>query len=602
MIGGVSTPTLPRPARTAGRIFAWVLAAALLILVLMAAWVGVRGMLAYQHLQRIQSGAAAGTAALADDPSAAAPTLARLAVDASSAAELTSDPVWSLAERMPWIGPQLAAFHTVAASSDELLRESLLPLSTAAQGISLDTLRPTGGRIDTSALGGLAAPAEAAATRSAHAASAVQRIDRTPLLAPVGAAVDQADDLFTQVSTAVDTLSRTSQLLPTMFGQNGPRTYLVLVQNNAEWRSLGGMTGTAILLGVDNGTISLRGSQSATALSRLIHTPAADLPADITQIYDTKPARYFHNLTQIPDFTIDGPMAREAYRLATGSEVDGVLAIDPVVLSYLLKATGPVALPTGDTLAADNTVPLLLNEVYLRYAEPAAQDAFFGEATSAVFQALADGRGSASGIIDALTRAGEQHRLLLWSAHPEEQALIDGTVIAGQLPVTDEHTARFGVYLNDGTGSKMSYYVKPDVSLAWGACQPAGQEAARQLTLQLTLTSTAPADAATSLPAYITGGGTYGTPPGVAEVVGNVYLPQGFELVSARATNGAGFAGAMLDDRRVLTFNINLDPGASTGITVIARATTTAAAAQAFVTPTADAALSPVVAASCGLG
>lgn len=594
--------TLPRPVRTAGHIFAWVLAGVLILGILATIWIGTRGAMAYQHLERIQTGAAASTSALADDPSSAAPMLARLAAEAADAHALTSDPIWALAEHTPWIGPQLAAFATVAASSDEVLRESLLPLATAAQNISLDSLRPVGGRIDTTVLGSLVAPAQKAAPLSAHAASAVHEIDRTPLIGAVGAAVDRADDLFTQVSTAVDTLSRTSQLLPEMLGQNEPRTYIVLVQNNAEWRSLGGIAGAAVVVRTDGGRLSLVGALSSGELPRGFETPVVALPDDVTKIYDTKPARYFQNLTQIPDFSVDGPIAREMYRLKTGTDVDGVLAIDPVVLSYLLKTTGPVALPTGDTLTADNAVPLLLNEVYLRYAKPADQDAFFAGAAGAVFQALADGRGSASGLIDALTRAGEEHRLLAWSADPTEQALIDGTVIAGQLPVTDAHTARFGVFLNDGTGSKMSYYITPDVSLDWGACRPAGQVTSRQLTVQLTLTSTAPADAGTALPEYITGGGANGTAPGSAEIVGNIYLPEGFDLVSAQATNGAGFAGGVYEGRRVLTFGIDLTPGASTGLTVVVRATTAAGDAEAYVTPTADAARSPLVRATCGVG
>lgn len=593
---------LPRPARTAGRIFAWTVAGLLLLAVAIAVWVGVRGALAYQHLQRIQTGAAQSTAALAADPSSAAPTLARLAADASEAHQLTSDPVWALASHTPWIGPQLAAFGTVAAASDELLRESLLPLATAAQNVSIDGLRPVGGRLDTSVLAGLVTPARDAATRAADAAVAVQDIDRTPLIGVVGTAVDRADDLFSTVSTAVDTLSRTSRLLPDMLGRNGPRTYLVLVQNNAEWRSLGGIAGAAVVLRADDGRLSLIGALSSGDLPRGFTNPVVALPDEVTKIYDTKPARYFQNLTQIPDFTVDAPIAREMYRLKTGTDVDGVLAIDPVVLSYLLQTTGPVALPSGDALSADNAIPLLLNEVYLRYAKPADQDAFFAGAAGAVFQALADGRGSASGLISALTRAGEEHRLLAWSAHADEQAIIDGTVVAGQLPDTDAHTARFGVFLNDGTGSKMSYYIDPDVSLAWASCRPGGQSAPRQLTLQLTLTSRAPADAATTLPEYITGGGVYGTAPGAAEVVGNIYLPQGFELVSATATNGAGFAGGVHEGRRVLTFGIDLTPGASTGVTVTVRANTAAGDAQAVVTPTADAARAPVVVATCGAG
>ena len=42
----------------------------------------------------------------------------------------------------------------------------------------------------------------------------------------------------------------------------------------------------------------------------------------------------------------------------TGTKVDGVIAIDPVVLSYILGATGPVVMPDGETVTQDNVVEL----------------------------------------------------------------------------------------------------------------------------------------------------------------------------------------------------------------------------------------------------
>ncbi len=97
--------------------------------------------------------------------------------------------------------------------------------------------------------------------------------------------------------------------------------------------------------------------------------------------------------------------------------------------------------------------------------------------------------------------------MLVWAADANEQALVAGTTLAGELPVTDDSTARFGVFLNDGTGSKMSYYIKPDVQLSWGQCSQTSRNEPRQLALTLTLTNDAPLDAQTSLPPYITGTG-----------------------------------------------------------------------------------------------
>lgn len=595
----MSAHSLPPAMRTAGRILAWIVAVLLLLIALVALWVGVRGALAYGHLERIQTAGSTAAAAVSANPGNAVPALASLASDAEAAHGLTSDPLWALAERSPWVGPQLAAFSTVAAASDELLRGSLLPLATAAQTTSIDSLKPVDGRIDTSGLATLVAPAESASTTAEGAAAALRSIDRTPLIGAVGDAVEGAEQLFDRSSAALDALSRATRLLPAMLGKDGPRDYLLLVQNNAEWRSLGGITGTLILIRTDAGAVSLVDTRSASSLSRGHSAPLVQLPEDVQGIYQTRPARYFHNLTQIPDFTIDGPLARDMYKAQTGIDVAGVIVVDPVVLSYLLEAVGPVTVADGKQLTGENAVPLLLNEVYQRYSAPEAQDAFFASAAGAIFQSVLQGQGSTAGMLTALARATEEHRVLMWATDPDEQSIVAGTTLAGELPSTDEHTARFGVYLNDGTGSKMSYYLKPEVSLDWDKCQGTGGGSPRTLTLTLELSNGAPLDAQTSLPPYVTGNGVYGVAPGSATVISNLYLPQGYELLSASASNGSTYEEATLEGRQVLTFGMNLEPQTSASVTVVVEATTSATEAEAVVTPTADASLNPTVVAVC---
>lgn len=595
----MSTPPLPPAVLKAGRVAAWALGAFLVLIVVISAWVGFRGWMAYQHLLRIETGVSGAVSILESDPGAASATVARLSSDAAAANGLTSDPVWHIAEGTPWIGPQLQALGTVSSASDTLLSEALFPLVTAAQGTSFDALKPVNGRIDTTGLAGLAQPAQSAAAAAASAANQLESVNRTPLVGVVDRAVDRSTAAFEQAATSLDALSRATRLLPDVLGQNGERSYLVLVQNNAEWRSLGGIAGTAILLKANQGVISLANTESGTSLSSGIKSPVVDLPADVQNIYETRPARFFQNLTQVPDFTFDGPLAQEMYKQRTGVSVDGVIALDPVVLSYLLRATGPVALPDGSTLSAENAVTTLLSDVYQRYPDPSAQDAFFAASTGAVFNAFLEGRGSTVSLLTNLATAADQRRVLMWSADPDEQAILEGSSVAGELPQTDDDTARFGVYLNDGGGSKMSYYVKPDVSLAWDQCAPDGRNGPRQLTLRMSLANTAPTDAETSLPRYVTANGAFGTAPGTATVVNNVYLPEGFELVSAETAAGTGPSTGTFEERQVLTFGFQLLPQSSADLTVTVRATTTASKAEAFVTPTADAGIEPTVKATC---
>jgi hypothetical protein len=143
------------------------------------------------------------------------------------------------------------------------------------------------------------------------------------------------------------------------------------------------------------------------------------------------------------------------------------------------------------------------------------------------------------------------------------------------------------VFVNDGTGSKMDYYQSLGTDLAWDTCaQAADGGVTGEATLTVTIQNSAPADAA-SLPAYITGDSAFGVPAGITRTVGYVYLPEGFELVGAEMTDGSGFGGGVHAGRRVLSFTVDLEPGASVAAVITARATSPVAATiEAQATPT----------------
>ncbi len=580
----VASP-LPPAARTAGRICAWALGVLIVLAAVAAAWIGVRGAMAYGHLNDARQTAATAAEVLRD-PSAAAALVADLSADTRAARELTSDPVWTAAESLPWLGPQLDAVGSVAAAIDDVASEALSPLTEVAAEFSIDDLRPVDGKLDLAAFSSISGAARSGADGIARAAASVSAIDDAGLLAPVRAAVTEVADLLDGTAQTTDALARATTLLPAMLGEQGPRNYLIVFQNNAEWRSLGGIVGAMAVIHTEDGTLSLTEQGSSSDFRRYAE-PVLPLSPEIVGIYGTRPAQWIQNVTQVPDFSLTGQLAREMWLREKGLAVDGVISMDPVALSYLLAATGPVDLPTGDQLTAENAVGLLLNEVYLRYENPADQDAFFASAAAAVFAKVAAGAADPTALVAALSRAGEERRLLLWSAVPEDQAVLADTTLVGPLPVTDDEQLGFGVYLNDGTGSKMDYYVDQDTTLAWDTCALAADgTASGSLTLTVTVTNTAPADAATSLPAYITGGGGFGVAPGIAKTVGYLYLPTGTELTAARMSDGSGFGGGLDGGRQVLSFSVDLDPGETATASLTVRSTAGAGAAVAWVTPT----------------
>jgi hypothetical protein len=243
------------------------------------------------------------------------------------------------------------------------------------------------------------------------------------------------------------------------------------------------------------------------------------------------------------------------YKLRSGTTVDGVFSVDPVALSYLLKATGPVAMPKGDPLTADNAVRTLLSDVYANYPDPAAQDAYFAGAARAIFEELIEGRGDPKAMLDQLAKASGERRLLMWSAVPEEEATIDGTVLAGRMPTDDGTAPTVGVFLNDGSGAKLSYYLDQTVDLSVGDC---GVDGRRDLKLRLDLRSSAPAS---KLPSYVTGLALSGDPYTVRTNV-MIFSPTGGAVVDAALDGKPIDLGTGLErGRGVGVITVDLPPG-----------------------------------------
>lgn len=546
--------------RTAGHIVGWILGGLLLIAVSGTTWIGVRAALASQHLESARA-AAAEAADLLADPSAAPPLIASISADTSAARALTGDPVWAIGKTLPWIGPQLEAVSTVSATLDDVASHALDPLATIAASFSFDEIRPRNGSIDPAPIAAIGPSAAASAEALATADGAIAGIDRENLLRPVREAVDEAGALVATVHDSVDALRRASALMPLMLGADGPRDYLVVFQNNAEWRSLGGNVGAMILLHAEDGALSIT-AQASSSDFPAYREPVLPLSDAELRLFGSQPATFVQNIAQIPDFTRGGPIAQAMWLRETGTEVDGVISLDPVALSFLLRAIGPVGLPSGDTLSAEDAVELLLNGVYLRYEDPREQDAFFASAAAAVFTALTSGAASPADLLSALARAGAENRLLVWNANPDEQAILDGTSLQGALPSAEDDVTDFGVYVNDATASKMDYYQSLDAHASW--CS--GDEA--QLTV--TIRNDAPVDGAT-LPSYITGGGSHGVPPGSIRTVAYVYLPHGAVLSSAQASGGTGsteLGGGTDAGREVLVWTPELAPGQSADLSV----------------------------------
>lgn len=544
----------------------WVLVAGLFLVVCAGAWIGIRGGLAVHHLNSAATAAREAQAAvLAADTGGAETAVSRLHDEVHAAEGLTDDPIWAAAESLPWAGRNLAALRDVTTILTDITDDAVTPVVHVAGRLDVKQFTPDGAGIDLQPLLEARPDVLSADASLKGGLSSAENIDRKGLIEPLADAVDQLVNVLGSASAQVDVVARAVDLAPGMLGADGPRDYLVLFQNNAELRATGGIPGAVALLRVEGGKISLVQQASSGDFPRA-DAPVLPLPVETQGLYGAITGQYIQDVNLTPQFPLSAQLAREMWKQQFGTEVDGVLSIDPVALSYLLTATGPVTLPTGDVLTSDNVVSTLLSTAYSRYSDPTQQDDFFAGAAAAVFSSISSGNLDASALLAGLARAGEERRVYLWSADDTEQSRIAETTLAGELPTSTADQPKFGVYFNDGTASKMDYYLGTQISIGQAVCRQDGRPS---WVVDVTLTNNAPADAATSLPEYVTGGGQLGTPAGDISTNVSIYAPSAGVFVAA-AQDGVevGLQSATDSGLSVTQYQKTLSPGQMSTIRV----------------------------------
>lgn len=503
------------------------------------------------------------------DKEGAQATVIAIRSHSSAARSVVDDPEWTLATGLPWIGRSFSAVSEVARSADDVSTLGLAPLAAVYESLDWNRLLPTAEGTDLDPLKS-AAPKVTAAAYAVQASSArLDGIDPAGLLPQVAGPLKEATEELKKATVALNTAADAASIVPAMLGGDGPQNYLLIIQNNAESRASGGIPGALAVVNVDRGKLSL-GTQSTAGD---IGSMSPGLPVDPQQqhIYSTRLGKYMQDVNLTPDFPTAAATAQLMWQKKTGQRVDGIISIDPVVLSYILYATGPVPI-TGPELDAvkaaglptelngSNVVPTLLSDVYAKIAQPKLQDAYFAGVAKEVFSALSSGKGEAKGLIAGITKGTQEGRVLIWSNNTNEQAMIAKYPLSGSIAGPSISPAEFGVYFNDGTGAKMDFYVKRTVQLV-KECTSGGYQ---ETIVRITSTNTAPADSATSLPAYVTGGGLFGIAPGSVQTNVVAYGPVQAQVESARVDGQkTPFAPYLHANRPVGVVAQHLAPGES---------------------------------------
>jgi hypothetical protein len=454
----------------------------------------------------------------------------RVAADTARARSAADDPIWHLAEHLPWLGPNLTVLREVSGITDDLVKDGVGPLARDANGLTLATLKPRNGAIDLAAVTRITPAIDAFDTAARRADARLAALDLKPVATQLRQPVQKLRAELAVVTPVTAELRKVLPVLYPALGGEGPRHYLLLFQNNAEERASGGNPAALAMVDVDHGRITLGQQPNSRSFPEPYAEPVLAFPesGDWDTIYGQHTARYLTNITFTPDFPSTARLATEMWHRQFGGHIDGVVSFDPIALSYLLKATGPIRVGHRETLTSKNAVRYLLSTVYAKYPDPHVQNAVFASAAKAVFDAISHGAGSFRRYATALQPMIAEQRLKAWSIRDDEEQLLTEARVANMMPAGNADETVLGVYNNDDSTSKISYYVDASVHVAAKVC-PA---ATPTWTLSTTVTDTLDPALVATLPSYVRPHQPR-IPPGGDRQWVQLYGPVGATLVSA---------------------------------------------------------------------
>jgi hypothetical protein len=359
--------------------------------------------------------------------------------------------------------------------------------------------------------------------------------------------------------------SRTSQragqglkLAASLYGPPGTARWFLALQNPAELRGTGGLIG-------QYGTLesSLSGPRLTTVASygRLNSRTkeGVSLPPAVARRYERFAVNQAWSSVNIPpDLPTVGRIVTRLYEQTMGDRIDGVIAVDPLVIAEVLRVSGPIEVD-GVRLTADNVAEVTLVQAYLRYRQDnEARRDFLGQVAKATFSAFVEALNKDPfALLRGLGSAARGRHLQLYSTDPDGQEALMSLGLAGSAvaPQTGDYLMPVGI---NAAGNKLDAFTRR--TLDWRVrLSPDGSARAQA---SLTLRNTVPRS---GMPRYIVGPFDKRFRAGVNEQILTLYVASGYGFTRTRLNGHLVGAEAQADlGGLALTQAVKVPAGRST--------------------------------------
>jgi hypothetical protein len=260
-------------------------------------------------------------------------------------------------------------------------------------------------------------------------------------------------------------------ILPSFLGADGPRNYLIGMQNPAELRGTGGAMLQFALLSIDEGRPKLKKAGTVYDVDENRTPLDIPLPPDAWYQQGIPDARRFGNANWSPDWPFSAKLTVD-YAEATDAripsvdipEIDGVLLVDPYVMEELMPGVGRFrsdkhrVYVTGETV-----VNYLLYKAYAAKPVPKIRRARLKDIVDSFYRHMLK-PDHPTELVDGLSTSLREKHMQVWLSDPREHSFVERMNWDAAFQKAANSDFFYAVQQNVG-GNKLDYHAEMTTDL-----------------------------------------------------------------------------------------------------------------------------------------
>lgn len=409
-------------------------------------------------------------------------TLAAVAATERARAGLDSEsPLLALAGRVPVAGDALkeiphlvAAAEHSAAAAEGTLDVAQNALRGPDKVIAKDPGDPEGGgRIRLDRIRAIARTISDVRKEIRAARDELKAVDLDNLPARARRAVRDGVEKAQKTNELLADVEDGFAILPAVLGADGPRTYVLGMQNSAEQRGTGGALLQFAVFTIDDGKPEfLRKSGTVYDVDQDRQQLTIPLPEDAWYVAGIPDAQRFGNANWSPDWPLSAQLMID-YAQASAAllpdeiaetvpidDVDGFIAVDPIAMEKLMPGVGPYTAGEGENktvyVTANRLVEFVLYKAYAKYPIQAIRRARLRDIVDGFYENVFKPKHPTE-LIDGFGSALAEKHMQIWMTDRAEQAFIEQMDWDGGIRVARDSDYLYVVEQNVG-GNKFDYF------------------------------------------------------------------------------------------------------------------------------------------------